>query len=171
MKMRFNGLALLASAAVLGACGGGDKSAAGTKTDTAAAPAPTTTANAPAAGAVAAKPATGKTVEIKMIGDGTSYKFDPANPTVKEGDNLKFTVVGSVGPHNVTFNADSIPAAGKAQLSANMPQQMSDLSGPLLQTAGDSYEVSTAGVAPGKYSFYCTPHLAMGMKGVLTITP
>jgi plastocyanin len=168
--MRFSGLALIASAAVIGACGGGgDK---GTKTtDTAAAnPTPTPTPSAPAAGAVAAKPATGKTIEVKMNGDGTTYKFEPANITVKAGDNIKFVNVAG-GPHNVTFNADSIPAAGRAQLSANMPNQMSDLSGPLLSNANDTYEISTAGLAPGKYPFYCTPHLAMNMKGVLTVTP
>jgi plastocyanin len=169
--MRFSGLALIASAAVLGACGGGGDKGAAT-TDTAAAKsAPTPTTGAPAAGAVAAKPATGKTVEVKMIGDGTNYKFEPANITVKEGDNVKFVNVGPVGPHNVTFNADSIPAAGRAQLTANMPSQMSDLSGPLLSAPNETYEISTAGVAPGKYPFYCSPHLAMNMKGVLTITP
>jgi len=168
--MRFSGLALIASAAVLGACGGGgDK---GTKTtDTAAAnPAPAPTTGAPAASAVPAKPPTGKTIEIKMNGDGTTYKFEPANVTVKAGDNIKFVNVAG-GPHNVTFNADSIPAAGRAQLTANMPQQMSDLQGPLLSGPNETYEISTAGVAPGKYPFYCSPHLAMNMKGMLTITP
>src|SRR5665213_925199 len=105
--MRFYGIALLASASVLSACGG-EKAA----TDTAAAhaaatasattPAATTPAAAPAAGAVAAAPATGKTVEIKMIGDATGYKFDPANVTIKKGDAVKF-IMTSGGPHNVAF--------------------------------------------------------------------
>ncbi len=92
--MRFYGIALLASAAVLGACGGENKPA----TDTAAAPAApsattpaaTTPAAAPAAGAVAAAPATGATPEGKRIGDATGYKFEPANLTIKQGDAVKF---------------------------------------------------------------------------------
>src|SRR6478736_8205842 len=74
-----------------------------TPTDTgAAAAAAAPAAAAPAAGAVAAAPATGATHEVKMIGDATGYKFDPANITVKQGDAVKFVMV-SGGPHNVTF--------------------------------------------------------------------
>ena len=63
------------------------------------------------------------------------------------------------------------PAAGKAQLSANMDNQMSELTGPLLTNPNDTYEISFAGVAPGKYPFHCTPHQAMNMKGTITVTP
>jgi plastocyanin len=172
IKMRFNGLALIASAAVLGACGGGDKTAAKpADTATTAAPSPTTvTPPTTAAGAVAKKPATGKTVEVKMIGDGTTYRFEPANITIKAGDNIKWVMV-SGGPHNVSFNAAEVPAAAKAQLSANMDNQMSELMGPLMQNANESYEISFAGIPAGTYNFYCTPHLAMNMKGTITVTP
>src|ERR1041384_7904510 len=102
--MRFSKLALIASAVVLGACGGGDKS--GTTNDTATAAAPSTTP-APTAGAVAKAPATGKTVEVKMIGDGTTYKFEPADITIKAGDNVKWTMV-SGGPHNAAFDPAEI---------------------------------------------------------------
>ncbi|HEY6219883.1 MAG TPA: plastocyanin/azurin family copper-binding protein [Gemmatimonadaceae bacterium] len=168
--MRFSGVALLASAAVLGACGGGgDKGA--TKTDTATASAPTQNpAPGAAASGVAKKPATGKTVEVKMIGDGTTYKFEPANITIKSGDNVKFIMV-SGGPHNASFDPDSVPAAAKAQLSANMENQMAELQGPLLSNPGDVYEISFAGIPAGKYPFHCTPHLAMNMKGTITVTP
>jgi plastocyanin len=168
--MRFTGLALIASAAVLGACGGGGDKTAG-KTDTAAGPAsPSSTAVAPTAGAVAKKPATGKTVEVKMIGDGTTYKFDPANITIKSGDNVKWIMV-SGGPHNVSFDPAEVPAAAKAQLSANMDNQMSELAGPLLQNANEAYEISFAGMPAGTYKVHCTPHLAMNMIGTITVTP
>ncbi|HXV16819.1 MAG TPA: hypothetical protein VD758_08565, partial [Gemmatimonadaceae bacterium] len=92
--MRFYGIALAASAVVLGACAGGDKNAGDTTAvgvDTSAAPAATapattTTTPAPAAGAVAAAPITGTTHEVKMIGDAQGYRFDPANITIKAGD-------------------------------------------------------------------------------------
>ena len=169
--MRFYGLALAASAVVLGACGGGgDKTT--TKTDTAAGPATpanSTTVTTPA-GAVAKKPATGKTVSVNMVGDGTTYKFDPANITIKTGDNVKWTMV-SGGPHNVSFDPAEVPPAAKAQLMANMDNQMGELMGPLLQNPGETYEISFAGIPPGTYNFHCTPHLAMNMKGIITVTP
>ena len=164
--MRFSKLALIASAVVLGACGGGDKS--GTTTDSATTAAPSTQTAAPAAGAVAKAPATGKTVEVKMIGDGTTYKFEPADITIKAGDNVKWTVV-SMAPHNVAFDPAEVPAAAKPQLMANMDNQMSELTGPLLQNVGESYEISFANIPAGKYTYHCTPHLAMNMKGTITV--
>src|SRR4051812_10083754 len=164
--MRFSRLALVASAVVLGACSGGDKS--GTPTDSATTAAPTTNTAAPATGTVAKAPATGKTWEVKMIGDGTTYKFEPADITIKAGDNVKWTVV-SMAPHNVAFDPAEVPAAAKPQLTANMENQMSELTGPLLQNAGETYEISFANIPPGKYNYHCTPHLAMNMKGSITV--
>ena len=162
--MRFSKLALIASAVVLGACGGGDKS--GTTTDSATTAAPSTQTAAPAAGAVAKAPATGKTVEVKMIGDGQTYKFEPANVTLKAGDGVKFTMV-SGGPHNVAFL--DVPAASKSQLMANMPNQMKELTSPMMMNPNENYTVSFANVAPGTYNFHCEPHAAMGMKGTITV--
>ncbi len=166
--MRFKGVALVTSAMVLGACGGGSKDAAPAASST---PAAATTAAAPAA-AGAALPITGKTWEVKMIGDGNSYKFDPADLTIKEGDGIKFTVV-STPPHNVAFDAAQpglADAAVKSQLDANMgPNKLGELSSPLLLNVGDTYTISFAGVKPGKYNFNCTPHLAMNMKGSVTV--
>jgi plastocyanin len=166
--MRFYGLALLASAAVLGACGGGENKTA----DTTKAP-PASTANpatpaTPAAGAVAPVAATGATHEIKMIGDDKGYRFDPADITIKSGDAVKFTVVGG-GPHNVAFDPATVPADSKAQLNANMPNEMSELSSPMLMNPNESYTISFGGVKPGVYPFHYTPHLAMNMKGTITV--
>jgi plastocyanin len=166
-KMRFNGLALIASAFVLGACGGGDKAPSTTDSATAA-PTPATTTPAPATGTVAKAPATGKTVEVKMIGDGTTYKFEPADITINAGDNVKWVMVTG-GPHNVAFDPAEVQAAAKPQLMANMDNQMSELSGPLLSNANETYEISFANVPAGKYNYHCTPHLAMNMKGTITV--
>jgi plastocyanin len=164
--MRFSRMALVASAVVLGACGGGDKSS--TPTDSAITAAPTTNTAAPATGTVAKVPATGKTWEVKMIGDGTNYKFDPAAITIKQGDNVKF-IVASGAPHNVAFDPAELAPAAKPQLTANMDNQMSELSGPMLLNTGDAYEISFGGVPPGTYTFHCTPHMAMNMKGTVTV--
>jgi plastocyanin len=186
--MRFHGIALLAGAAILGACGGektpaADSSAAattpaaGTATtgaDTSAAAATTPGAAAApagaagAAGAAAAAPATGKTHEVKMTGDATGYKFEPANITVKQGDAIKFIMV-SGGPHNVTFQ-NVADAAVRAQLDANMPgQKMGEASGPMIMTPNEAYTISFAKIPAGKYDYICTPHAAMNMKGVVTV--
>ena len=166
--MRFNGLALIASAVVLGACGGGDKTATTTDSAATATTPSTPAATTPATGTVAKAPATVKTIEVKMTGDGTTYKFEPADITINAGDNVKWTMV-SGGPHNVAFDPAEIQAAAKPQLMANMDNQMSELSGPLLSNVGETYEISFANVPPGKYNYHCTPHLAMNMRGTITV--
>lgn len=175
--MRFYGIALLAGTALLGACGGekaatdtaAANAAAASATTPAVTPAATTPAAAPAAaGAVAAAPVTGATHEIKMIGDQTGYKFEPANLTIKQGDAVKFIMV-SGGPHNVAFQGVT-DAAAKAQLDANMSgAKMGELSGPMLMAPNEGYVVSFAKVPAGTYAYTCTPHAAMNMKGVITV--
>ena len=162
-------LGTLVGLAVITACGGGEK-----KADTSAAAAPPAagaTSAAPGAGAAAgtAMAATGATHEVKMVMDAQGqYKFDPANITVKRGDAIKFTTV-SGQPHNVSFWPDSIPAGAATQLGANMSNTTAPLTGPLLNNPGESYTVSFAGVPAGVYKMYCTPHLALGMKGAVTV--
>jgi len=176
--MRIDKLALVAGAVALVACGGGSKdaNAAGAPPDsasaTAAAPKDSAAATPAAAGtaapAAAAAPITGKTVAVQMIGDEKGYRFVPATITLKVGDGVKFTNVTG-GPHNVTFWPDSIPAGAAAVLGANMPNTTAPLTGPLLITPNDTYTVSFAGAKPGTYKFFCTPHLSLGMHGVITV--
>ena len=169
--MRFYGIALAASAVVLGACAGGDKNAGDTTAvavDTTAAPAAAAPAPAAPGGAATAAAITGTTHEVKMIGDATGYKFDPANITVKAGDGIKFTVVNG-GPHNVAFDPATIPTDVQGQLDANISEKMGQLSSALKTNAGESVTVSFANIKPGKYPFHCTPHLALGMKGEITV--
>jgi plastocyanin len=178
--MRNLGRGVIVGLALATACGGGNKNAADT---TAAGGAPaagqpaagaggSASASAPAGGAATgtatAQPATGKTWEVKMIGDASGYKFDPATLTIKQGDAVKWTVV-SGPPHNVSFYADSIPSGAQNQLNANMPNPMSPLTSPLFNNPGESYTISFAGVPKGTYKYFCTPHQALGMHGQLTV--
>jgi plastocyanin len=170
--MRFLGFAVVSGVFVLGACGGGGEKKADTAGVTPApAPAATDTA-APAATTPAATgamaPITGATHEVKMVGDANGYRFDPADITVKQGDGIKFIMVTG-GPHNVAFDPATIPADVKSQLMANMPNQMSELSSPLFSNPNEAYTISFANIKPGKYPFHCTPHLAMAMKGTITV--
>ena len=168
--MRFLGVALVSSAVVLGACSGGAKQdAAPAAASTPAAGAPAGAPAAAPAATGAALPITGKTWEVKMVGDGNAYKFEPTDLTIKAGDGIKFIVV-SVPPHNVAFDPAVIPADVKGQLDANMgPNKLGELSSGLLLTIGDAVTISFAGIKPGKYEFHCTPHLAMNMKGTVTV--
>lgn len=165
---------LTALCITVAACGGEPRSqaaesakAAAATTPAATTPAPVTPAPAPAAPA-AEVAITGKTHEVRMIGDATGYRFDPATLSIKAGDGVRWTFV-SGGPHNVSFWSDSIPGGAAAQLNAAMARQMSPLTGPLLLQPNESYTISFAGAPKGTYRYFCTPHLALGMKGTITV--
>lgn len=106
--------------------------------------------------------------QVRMVMEGSTARFEPANLTVRAGDQVRFTTA-SGGPHNVAFDPAKVPDAAEARLSAGMPDQISPLSGPFVINAGDSYTVSFAGVPAGRYEISCLPHQAMGMKGTITV--
>ncbi len=145
------------------ACGGADNTNTATTGDTAAAAAVTTPA---AAGTLA--PITGTTHEVRMVFENNEYKFVPANITVKAGDGIRWIMV-SGAPHNVAFDPATVPEAAKSQLLANMPNQMSELSSPMMINANETYTISFANIPVGTYNYFCTPHLAMNMRGVITV--
>jgi plastocyanin len=165
-RQRF-GLILLLCGAACG--GGGEKAGAGSSTAAVSPSTPGSTA-APTPGATAGTPAaiTGKTWDVKMIGDATGYRYDPPSLTIQRVDGVRWYVV-SGPPHNVTFWPDSIPSGAQAQLAANMPQSPSLLASPLFANLGQTYTVSFGGVPAGTYHYYCTPHLALGMKGAIVV--
>ena len=75
----------------------------------------------------------------------------------------------SGGPHDVTFWADSVPHSAEPQLEANMPDTTEPLTAPLTVEVGSKYTVSFGGLASGVYHYFCTPHLAVGMVGTITV--
>ncbi len=158
--MRFNGIALAAAVMAMSACGGGDKAAS----DSAAAPAASAGTSAAPAGTAAA--VTGATHEVKMMGDEKGYRYEPTDLTIKAGDGVTWTMI-SGQPHNVVFQ--NVAADAKSQLSANMPNQLTELGSPMLLNANEKYSVSFAGVKPGKYDYICQPHMANNMKGSITV--
>ena len=167
--MRFNALMLVASAMVLGACGGGDASTAEeTGTANAGATAAAVPSQTPPTAGTPA-PVTGTTHVVNMVVDAQGqYKFEPADITVKAGDAVRWVMV-SGGPHNVAFQ-NITDAAAKSALMANMQNQASELSSPMFMNPNEEYIVSFGGVPAGKYEYVCTPHLALGMKGTVTVT-
>ncbi len=154
-------------ALVLAACGGGEQKAGEQQTTTTpdqAAPAGETAAPA----GEAAPAGGGTTHDVNMVLEGSSYKFVPDQLTIKSGDVVRFHNV-SGGPHNVSFWADSIPGGAADALKAGMPDQMAPLEGSLLTEPNGIYTVNFAKAPAGEYKFYCLPHLALGMKGKLTV--
>ena len=160
--MRVLAVALLSGVVLLGACGGGESQNAATDSTAMAAPA----TPAPT-GAMTMAPITGTTHEVRMVGDATGYRFEPANITVKAGDGIKFISVSGF-PHNVAFDPAAIPADVKDQLWANMPNGM-DGNSPMMVGPNESFTLSLGNIKAGKYPFFCTPHLAMNMKGEITV--
>ena len=155
-------VAMILCSLLASACGGGEKQ----HTDTTAIGAPPS--STPAATPGAAPAIVGKTWDVKMLGDATGYRFDPPMLTIKAGDGVRWTVV-SGPPHNVTFWPDSIPPRAEATLRASMTQTIAPLTGPLLVNPSLTYTVGFVGAPPGTYHYYCTPHLAVGMKGVIVV--
>jgi plastocyanin len=161
-------------AGVFACAGGGDKAA-----DTTAAVA-VTTSTAESAGGTASSgtqaatgtmaPITGTTHEVKMVGDAKGYRFEPANITVKQGDGIKWIMV-SGGPHNVAFDPATIPPDVRSQLDANIgTDRMGELSANMKMNPGESITISFGNIKPGQYPYHCTPHLALGMKGIITVS-
>ena len=168
--MQYKALAVIAGAFAFAACAGEKKAEApaGDSAATATATAPAPEAAAAPAAAAAAAPITGTTHTVNMVGDEKGYRFEPAEITVKAGDGISFVNVKG-GPHNVAFDPATLSPEAKTALLANMPEQAGELSGKMLLNANEEYTISFAGVPAGSYDYNCTPHLAMGMKGKITV--
>ncbi len=148
-------------AVVLAACGGEKKAPDAAPADQA------TAAPAPAAPVEAAP--TGAGVDVNMVLEGTAYKYVPADITVKAGDVVRFHNK-SGGPHNVAFDPKEIPAGSEAAVDAALgANKMGPLTSALLVEQDAVFSLNTAGLAAGKYGFNCTPHMALGMKGTMTV--
>lgn len=106
-----------------------------------------TSAQVPASG--------GQVIEIAMITDDASSRFEPSQITVKPGDVLRFTL--KTGAHNVSFPADRNP------VGAALPPV-----GEMLQLPGQTYDVAV-NFSAGEYYFQCDPHAALGMVGTLIV--
>jgi plastocyanin len=164
--MRFHALAF-ASIFAIGACAGGDQANQGAPDTGATASTPTPPAGGTPQGGTGSA-ITGTTHEVRMLLDGQTYKFDPADLTIKQGDGVKWIMV-SGAPHNVAFDPAKVPDDVEQVLSANMPEQQAPLSSKYLTQPNETYTMSFAGVKAGPYDYVCTPHVMMGMTGKITV--
>ena len=99
--------------------------------------------------------ATGRTIVVEAYSDANGNYYKPSEIEAKKGDVIRFTL--KMGVHNVHFLADSNP--GKTGLPA-----ASDM----LQLPDQTYDLKVT-FGKGRYYFQCDPHVALGMKGHLTV--
>jgi plastocyanin len=50
-----------------------------------------------------------------------------------------------------------------------MTNRLGPLQGPMMTQANQTYRVSFAGAPVGTYDYFCLPHKALNMKGVVTV--
>ena len=99
--------------------------------------------------------ATGRTIVVEAYSDANGNYYKPSEIEAKKGDVIRFTL--KMGVHNVHFLPDSNP--GKTGLPA-----ASDM----LQLPDQTYDLKVT-FGKGRYYFQCDPHVALGMKGHLTV--
>jgi plastocyanin len=109
-----------------------------------------------------AAPAAADTVTVKMGADNGMLSFVPAKIAVKPGDTVKW-VINKVPPHNVVFDAATIPGGDKA-FAKSLSHKKLEMS------AGNAFEVTIPADAPaGEYNYYCEPHRGAGMAGKIVV--
>jgi plastocyanin len=97
-----------------------------------------------------------------------SYRFEPAELSVKPGDVLVFRVAAGA-PHSVVFEPAGLSSATIVALNSAMPERTGQLSSPLLTATGKEYRMVVPEIPAGRYSYYCLPHRAYDMRGALVI--
>lgn len=112
--------------------------------------------------------ATGRGTQVRVGMRG--QRFTVTRVVAMTGDSVRFDLE-SGGPHNIAFNADSIPPGTLAQLARNLGTEPRPfVMSAMLLDPGESLVLSLAGLAPGTYHFFCAPHLGGGMRGELVVT-
>lgn len=151
-------------ALVVAACGGEKKTSE-------QAPSATPSTEAAPAGGAAAPAGGGAAHDVDMVLDGSSYKYVPAQLTIKSGDVVHFHSK-SGGAHNVQFYPDSIPANVPDPIKALAvapPEKGGSIVSESMKTEGETFDLSFAGAPTGTYKMFCAPHHALGMVGAITV--
>ena len=95
------------------------------------------------------------------------FRFSPSPVSAKRGDVLLFKAVSGT-PHSVVFEGKDLAPAAHQALNGALPRRAGDLSSPLL-TQGAEYRIVVPALPAGSYEFFCLPHRAYDMRGVLMI--
>ena len=134
-----------------------------------AAPAATTVASvAPGAAATAGSNAKPNEVVVQMHQDsaGTSFRFEPAELTIKVGTTVKWVnVSGEDGPRHTSTDD---PEWETPQTPAVRPAGAEKWRTPFLRNGESATHTFTV---PGKYQYFCETHGQYGMLGTITVLP
>jgi plastocyanin len=125
------------------------------------APSSTGTSAPAAASAPAGTP--GAEVSVQMISDGSNFKFEPTNITVKVGTTVKWVNM-SENRHSATDDPEFEKEIGQAIL----PAGVEPWSTPFVVTGESTTRRFTV---PGKYQYFCRNHGQFGMVGTITVVP
>ncbi|MDZ4673851.1 MAG: plastocyanin/azurin family copper-binding protein [Gemmatimonadota bacterium] len=101
---------------------------------------------------------------VELVGN----RFLPRHLEIAVGDAVEF-VNGAGGPHNAAFWQDSLPAGARDPLSRALPDSIGPLIGPLLFESDQTWTVIFDGVPPGRYPYYCLPHVVGAMVGEIEV--
>lgn len=96
-------------------------------------------------------------------------RFVPRHLRIVAGDTVDF-VNGAGGPHNVAFWPDSLPRGTRNVLSRQMPDSIAPLIGSLMIDEEQTWTMVFDGVPPGRYPYFCLPHLVGGMVGEIQVS-
>ena len=98
-----------------------------------------------------------------MTTDGSAFKFEPAEITVKVGGTVKW-VNESDNRHTATDDEKFEKNAGQAVLPSGAQPW-----GSAFLTNGESFEQKFT--VPGKYRYFCRNHGQFGMEVVINVVP
>jgi plastocyanin len=120
---------------------------------------------------VTAKAEAQKSHEIRLEANPEKeiFRFSPSQVTARPGDVLLFRAVSGT-PHSIVFEGAGLLGPAREALNGALSRRSGELSSPLLTPNGTEYRVVVPALPPGKYEFFCLPHRAYDMRGVLQIT-
>ena len=96
-----------------------------------------------------------------MISDGSSFRYEPAEITVKVGTTVKW-VNDSANRHTATDDPKFEKTTGEAELPAGAEPWSSPF-----MTNGESFSYTFT--KAGKYKYFCRNHGQFGMEGGITV--
>lgn len=107
---------------------------------------------------------------VRLIANATKddYRFEPATVTAQPNDVIVF-LVASGAPHSIVFEGGGLSPGVRGAINSALPGRSGDLSSPLLTATGKNYRMEVPQVPAGNYPFYCLPHRAYDMRGVLLV--
>jgi plastocyanin len=97
------------------------------------------------------------------------FRFSPARVTARPGDVLLFRAVSGT-PHSIVFEGKALSGSAREALNGALSRRSGDLSSPLLSPDGAEYRIVVPALPPGRYEFFCLPHRAYDMRGVLQVS-